>query len=628
MKNRNHDSASLSEVHGSIDVTRSGKGWRKWLAFFGPAYMISVGYMDPGNWATDLAGGSRFGYSLLWVLLMSNLMALLLQSLSTRLGIVRGKDLAQCNHEAFPAPVNLLLYVLAEIAIAATDLAEVLGMAIGIHLLTGLPLIWGVAITILDTLLLLFLQRLGIRKMEAFILSLVIIVGLSFLTEILLARPDPVSVAKGLIPGFANADALYIAIGIIGATVMPHNLYLHSALVQTRKIERNPKGIRDALKGNFMDSAIALNIAFLVNSAILIMAAKVFFETGRTNVAELKEAHSLLHELLGTRLAPMLFAVALIAAGQSSTVTGTLAGQVVMEGYLQLRINPWIRRLLTRLLAIIPAVAVIYWMGDGQIDKLLVLSQVILSLQLGFAIIPLIHFVSDKPTMGDFALGLKWKIASWLVTALLVYLNIRMVINELLPFWSAEGQPVLKLVLVLVCLLFGLLLLYITLFPFLPARTGKRKERPLHRETTALSELQSPVYHRIAIALDFSSNDEKLLSHAIGQGRLESHYLLIHVVESASARLLGENAADQETRSDQERLDGYVDALRHRGYTASAQLGFYNRAQEIARIVKEEQADLLVIGAHGHSGLKDWIYGETINSVRHELKVPLLVVNL
>jgi manganese transport protein len=322
--------ASLSEVHGSIDVRKQQKGWRRILAYLGPAYLVSVGYMDPGNWATDLAGGARFGYSLIWVLLMSNLMALLLQGLSARLGIVRRIDLAQANREVYPPFINFALYVLAELAIAACDLAEVLGMAIGIQLLTGLPLIWGVSITVLDTFLLLNLQRLGMRKMEGFIITLVSIIGLSFLIEMFFAKPDLGEVARGFIPSIPGSDALYIAIGIIGATVMPHNLYLHSALVQTRKIGSSNSAIKRALKFNRVDTAIALNAAFFVNAAILILAASVFYKSGNTGIAELKEAHRMLAPLLGNNIAPALFAIALIAAGQSSTITGTLAGQIVM----------------------------------------------------------------------------------------------------------------------------------------------------------------------------------------------------------------------------------------------------------------------------------------------------------
>src|SRR5882757_2903944 len=439
MMNRLIKDVSLSEVHGSVDATGKGPRWKQLFIFFGPAYLVSVGYMDPGNWATDLAAGSKFGYSLIWVLLMSNGMAILLQNLSARLGIVRGRDLAQANREVYPKYINLPLYVLAEIAIAACDLAEVLGMAIGIQLLTGLPLIYGVCITVLDTFLLLFLQRLGMRRMEAFIVGLIAIVGVSFLIEILLARPSPREIATGFIPILHGKEALYIAIGIIGATVMPHNLYLHSALVQTRKIRPGEEHMRKALTINFLDSAIALNLAFFVNAAILILAATVFFKTGKTNIASIKEAHQLL-PMLGTDLAPKLFAIALIAAGQSSTITGTLAGQIVMEGYLQLRINPWLRRLLTRLLAIIPAVAVILLMGEAAVDNLLVFSQVILSVQLGFAVIPLIHFVSDRSTMGAFVISPFIKTLSWAVAALLVYLNIKLVVQEAGPLFGETGH--------------------------------------------------------------------------------------------------------------------------------------------------------------------------------------------
>jgi len=430
MKNSHYTDLSLSEVHGSIEVKSTGPRWKQIFSFFGPAYLVSVGYMDPGNWATDIAGGSHFGYRLLWVLLMSNLMALLLQGLSARLGIVRGRDLAQANRETYPRLVNFCLYILAEIAITACDLAEVLGMAIGIQLLTGLPLIYGVAITALDTFLLLFLQKLGMRRMEVFILSLIAIVGISFFIEIFLAKPSLGEISRGLIPSLPSAAALYVAIGIIGATVMPHNLYLHSALVQKKKKKREEANIRQALKLNMWDSTIALNLAFLVNAAILILAGKVFFESGRTEVASISEAYQLLSPLLGTKMASILFAVALIAAGQSSTLTGTLAGQIVMEGYLRLRINPLLRRLITRLLAIIPAVIVIWISGETKVDQLLVFSQVVLSLQLGFAVIPLIHFVSDKQKMGIFRIKITTRFFAWVIAALLLYLNLKLVLEE------------------------------------------------------------------------------------------------------------------------------------------------------------------------------------------------------
>src|SRR5215216_5402257 len=466
MINRTNSDSSLSEVHETVDIKKK-MGWRRILAFFGPAYLVSVGYMDPGNWATDLAGGSKYGYTLIWVLLMSNIMALLLQSLSARLGIVRGRDLAQANREAYPRYVNFFLYILAEIAIAACDLAEVLGMAIGIQLLTGIPLLWAVLITVLDTFLFLLLQRLGIRKMEAFIICLIAIIGISFLTEIIIAKPQMGEVVKGFIPSIPSNAALYIAVGIIGATVMPHNLYLHSALVQTRKIKRDEKGIRRAIKLNFIDSTIALNLAFFVNAAILVLAVSAFYFKGRTDVAEIKLAYELLDPLLGSKWAPYLFAIALIAAGQSSTITGTLAGQIVMEGYLRLRINPWMRRLMTRLIAIIPAVIVILINGEKDINNLLVLSQVVLSLQLGFAVIPLIHFVSDKKEMGIFAIKPVVQLLAWLVTLVLVYLNVRMVTEQATDYFLNSHNLFWKTVIVLGGLIFLALLVIAILYPLL-----------------------------------------------------------------------------------------------------------------------------------------------------------------
>jgi manganese transport protein len=618
---------SLSEVHGSVDTTKPGKGFKKILAFIGPAYLVSVGYMDPGNWATDLAGGSKFGYSLIWVLLMSNLMALLLQGLSARLGIVRGRDLAQANRELYPRFINLPLYILAEIAIAATDLAEVLGMAIGIHLLTGIPLIYGVLFTVLDTLLLLMLQRLGMRKMESFIIALVAIIGLSFLAEMIFAKPDLSQVVTGFIPHIENDEALYIAIGIIGATVMPHNLYLHSALVQTRKFKRDEQGIRHALKMNMIDSTIALNLAFFVNAAILILAASVFFKSGRTEVAEIQEAHRLLAPLLGTSVAPVLFAVALIAAGQSSTITGTLAGQIVMEGYLRLRINPWIRRLLTRLLAITPAVVVILIYGDSEVNYLLILSQVILSLQLGFAIIPLIHFVSDKTTMKQYAIKPLTKVLAWVITIILVYLNLRMVFGQMIDYMTTPNPLIWKIVMVTGAVSLLALLALITVFPFFKRRLAA-SNLIIHPDASNLDQLSIPEFKKVAVALDFRTADEKVIAFALGQGKETTEYLLIHVVESASSSMLGETTGDLESIKDEEKLQSYISQLRKRGYKVSGQLGYDKRREEIIRIVRQTNADLLVMGAHGHAGMKDIIFGATINHVRHELKIPVLVVNL
>lgn len=597
------------------------------MAFLGPAYLVGVGYMDPGNWATDLAGGSKFGYTLIWVLLMSNLMALLLQSLSARLGIVRGRDLAQANRESYPRYINFILYILAEIAIAATDLAEVLGMAIGLNLLTGISLMWAVGITVFDTFILLFLQRMGMRVMEAFIIALIAIIGISFLIEIWLARPDITEVATGFIPRLPNNEALYIAIGIIGATVMPHNLYLHSSLVQTRKIQRDDKSIRYALKINTIDSTIALNLAFLVNAAILILAAATFFKTGRNDVARLEEAHQLLSPLLGSNIASTAFAIALIAAGQSSTVTGTLAGQIVMEGYLRLRINPLLRRLITRLIAIVPALIVIGIYGNEELDELLILSQVILSLQLGFAVIPLIHFVSDKKTMGKFAIKPITQILSWGVAAILVYLNIKMVIDEVYGFFEEGNNVFWKMSLVALGIFFLVLLLYITLRPLF-SKITKPASLTVHPDMTESIDLKVPQFSKIAIALDFSKNDSKLISYAIAQGGTKATYLLIHVVESVSARLLGRHSDDHETKEDEKRLSAYKELLSAKGYRAETGLGFYRRAGEIVRITKEQEADLLVIGAHGHAGIQDFIHGQTIDTVRHNLKIPVLVVNV
>jgi manganese transport protein len=626
MKN-GHAQVSLSEVHGSVDTTSASRPlWKRMFSFFGPAYLVSVGYMDPGNWATDLAGGSKFGYTLIWVLLMSNLMALLLQSLSARLGIVRGRDLAQVNRETYPRYLNFPLYILAEIAIAACDLAEVLGMAIGIQLLTGIPLLYAVLITVFDTFLFLLLQKLGIRKMEAFIIGLVAIIGCSFLVEILLAKPNLGEVAKGFAPHITNNEALYIAIGIIGATVMPHNLYLHSALVQTRKIKRDRQGISRAIRLNVADSAIALNLAFFVNAAILVLAATVFFKTGRTDVAEIKTAHELLDKFLGTKLAPTLFAVALIASGQSSTITGTLAGQIVMEGYLRLRINPWIRRLVTRLIAIIPAVIVILINGENNIDNLLILSQVVLSLQLGFAIIPLIHFVSDKKDMGEFAIKPLTKFLAWLVTAILVYLNIRMVVGQSFDYFATSSNVFWKIMIVIGGVVFVALLVIAFVYPLMSKR---RRDIPeVHAEASGLQKVALPVFQKIAVALEFSEKDEKLLSYALGQAHQNTEFVLIHVVESASAKVLERDTDDLETRKDQEHIDFYAKRIIQLGYHANGVLGFNHRAREIVRITNESNADILVIGAHGHAGIKDWLYGQTIDSVRHELKIPVLVVHV
>ncbi len=625
MKTFKSSNASLSEVHGSVETSSGMSFSKKLFAFFGPAYMVSVGYMDPGNWATDIAGGSQFGYALLWVLLMSNLMALLLQGLSARLGIVQGRDLAQASREMYPTSVNLFLYVLAEIAIAACDLAEVLGMAIGLHLLFQIPLIWGVMICALDTILLLFLLHYGIRKMEAFIIGLVATIGLAFVVQVFIANPVFSEIASGLVPSLPGSDALYIAIGIIGATVMPHNLYLHSALVQTRRIERNSKEIRSAIRFNLLDSTIALNLAFFVNAAILILAAAVFYNNGFHGVADIQDAHKLLEPLLGSKLAPALFAIALISAGQSSTITGTLAGQIVMEGYLNLRIAPWMRRIITRLIAITPALLTIQYLGEGSTGKLLILSQVILSLQLGFAVIPLIHFVSDREKMKEFTIRPLVKLAAWTCAALIIALNIKMVFDQLTE-WSQEGaNPALIHYVVapiaIVCLL---MLLYVTFFPLFKRL---RKVTPVpHGQFREITSIDREGYQTIAVTLDFSEKDDTVLNHALSQGGKGATYILLHVTETAGALLMGKDTRDYESQVDREILQHYKDYLELRGYTVQPVLGYGSPRQVIPKLVEEYKADLLVMGAHGHKAIKDLILGSTIDAVRHRIVVPMLVV--
>ena len=580
--------------------------------------------MDPGNWATDIAGGSQFGYQLLWVLLMSNLIALLLQSLSARLGVVRNRDLAQASRETYPKYINISLYVLAEIAIAATDLAEVLGMAIGLQLLFGISLTTGVLITVFDTILLLFLMNLGMRKMEMFIISLVGIIGMSFFAEIFFAKPDVSEILTGLIPSTLSNEALYIAIGIIGATVMPHNLYLHSSLVQTRKIERTDRAIRKAIRFNIADSAIALNMAFFVNAAILILAAAVFHKSGMFDVAEIQDAHKLLEPMLGNKLAPILFAVALIAAGQSSTVTGTLSGQIVMEGYINLRIAPWIRRLLTRLIAIIPALITVHFFGERSSGDLLVLSQVILSLQLGFAIIPLIHFVSDKDKMGVFAINTITKIFAWLCATIIVALNIKLVFDFITEFLTGESSLFLKIPVALVSLAAIVLLIVVTLYPLILRR--RFHDQQMHQQPTDINKIEAHSFKRIVISLDFSKSDTTALNHALNIGGKEPSYLLIHVVESAGALAFGHEIEDKESQSDKIILENYTQQLLAMGYKVENAIGFGNPKRVIPSMVNSFDADLLVMGAHGHRGIKDFVFGTTINTVRHRVKTAVLVV--
>lgn len=626
--NESTNRKSLSEVHASVDATNR-KGIKKLFAFLGPAYLVSVGYMDPGNWATDIAGGSQFGYTLIWVLLMSNLMALLLQSLSARLGVVRQLDLAQASRSEYRPAINYSLWFMAEIAIAACDLAEVLGMAIGLQLLFDLPLIWGVSLTVLDTLIILVLQSYGMRKMEAFIIALVAIIGGAFFVEMILAKPDMSELVTGFIPSLPDDTALYIAIGIIGATVMPHNLYLHSSLVQTRRIDSSThKGIWSAIKYNFIDSAIALNAAFFVNAAILVLAASTFFKAGMFEVAEIQDAHKLLAPLLGTDLAPLLFGVALVAAGQSSTITGTLAGQIVMEGYLNLRIAPWLRRLITRVIAIIPAYLVIIIYGESETGALLVLSQVVLSLQLGFAIIPLIHFTSDKGKMGVFANKLWVQIAAWTIALIIVGLNVQLVIQEVTGWLIAAGDHawIIWITVIPLCIAAALLLVYITLKPLIDKPSADKISRIPHGTAVTLSDLNNPIYKQIAITIDFTNVDSIAIQSAFAQGGKNAKYLLIHVVETAGAMVYGSSIADKESSIDKEALNKYVKQLTEMGYQAEMKIGYGNPKRKIPAMVKEFKSDLLVMGAHGHNFIKDLIFGTTVDTVRHRVKIPVLIV--
>ncbi len=619
-------SKSLEEVNATVN-TAQGTKWKRLLAFLGPAYMISVGYMDPGNWATDIAGGSQFGYSLIWVLVMSNLIALLLQSHCARLGIVAGKDLAQASRETYPKFVNYFLYILAEIAIAACDLAEVLGMAIGIHLLfPSVSILAGVCITVLDSFLLLFLLNKGIRKLEAFIISLVALIGISFLIQLIIAKPNLGEVATGLIPGIENDEALYIAIGIIGATVMPHNLYLHSSLVQTRKFRRNEEGIKKALRFNLIDSAVALNLALFVNAAILILAATSFFKQGVHNVTEIEDAHKLLEPMLGSALAPLLFAIALIAAGQSSTITSTLAGQVVMEGYLNLRIPPWIRRLVTRLLAIIPAVITILILGESSTGDMLILSQVILSLQLGFAVIPLIHFVSDAKKMGEFTIPRWQKILSWLAAGIIVSLNILLVFNFLKELVSNSENPILiSFTIVPVCIFCLIMLFYIAIVPFFE-KFYHYKRNEFHGEIKEIVFDELKPYQTIAITVDFSGSDNKAINKALMIGGKDANYILLHVLESTNAVVYGEDAFDMEREQDVLFLKRYVDEINAKGYKTQMALGFGSPKVAIPEMVKQNNCDVLIMGKHGHRAIKDILLGNTIEEVRHKIEIPLMLV--
>lgn len=431
---KNRTSNSLPEVFSSIHVPKDAGFWRKLFAFVGPGLMIAVGYMDPGNWATDIAGGAQFGYTLLSVILISNIFAMILQHLSLKLGIVAERDLAQACRDHFHPTTNFILWIFCEIAIAACDLAEVIGSAIALNLLFGIPLTWGVVITVIDVFLILFLQAKGFRIIESIVAGLILIILICFGYEIILSKPDLFPILHGLVPQkevVTNPSMLYIAIGILGATVMPHNLYLHSSIVQTRNYERTDSGKKEAIKFATIDSTLSLFLAFFINAAILIIAAATFHTTGNRDVADIHDAHKMLTPILGTTFASIFFAIALLASGQNSTLTGTLAGQIVMEGFLNIRLKPWLRRLITRLIAVIPALIVTILYGEKGTTELLVLSQVILSMQLSFAVVPLVMFTNSKPKMGRFANKLWLKVLAGIITVIIIILNGILLIQEL-----------------------------------------------------------------------------------------------------------------------------------------------------------------------------------------------------
>ena len=626
-ENAGQSAHSLADVHASVG-TGQLSFWRRMFAFAGPAYLVSVGYMDPGNWATDLEGGARFGYQLLWVLVMSNAMAILLQTLSARLGIVASRDLAQASRETYPRAINLGLWGLCEIAIAACDLAEVLGAAIGLNLLFHIPLLAGVLITAADTLLVLWLQSFGIRTIEAFVLSLIAVIAGGFCVEILWARPSAGEIITGLVPRL-HADSLYVAIGILGATVMPHNLYLHSALVQTRHIGQSISAKRTACRYNLIDSAVALNGALLVNAAILVLAAAVFFKRGIV-VTQIQQAHVLLVPLLGTSLAGTIFAVALLCSGQSSTLTGTLAGQVVMEGYLNFRMRPWLRRLITRSLAITPAALTIYFAGDQATFGLLILSQVILSMQLPFAIIPLIHFTNDRERMGSFANAAWVRVLAWATAIIIVGLNLRLAAMAL-GDWLASAGAWRTWVWVVAVPAVGILLfllLWVTLEPLVSRWTRRFGRAPVVLPEPAGAEAATPVYRRILVPLDHTELDRLAVSHASAMAKLHHAKLyLLHVEEGVTSQIYGPEASTAEVEAGEQYLERIAEALRSQGVAVETAV-FHSPSprREIVRYARQIGPDLVIMGAHGHGRLKDLIFGDTINPVRHHLDVPILIV--
>ena len=621
---------SLAEVNASVLIKPHSNFWARLFTFTGPAFMVSVGYMDPGNWATDIAGGARFGYKLIWVILLANLIAILFQALSARLGIVYGRDLAQACRDHYSKTINFILWIICEVAIAACDLAEVLGSAIGLYLLFKIPLFWGVLITTFDVLLLMFLMSFGIRKMEAFILALVATIGICFGIEVFFSNPNFYEAAKGFIPTSMNTEGLFITLGIIGATVMPHNLYLHSALVQSRDVKRTSPGLKEANKFNLIDSIVALNAAFFVNAAILIVAAAVFFQNGYNNVASIIDAHALLAPLLGSKAAPIIFGIALIAAGQSSTITGTFAGQIVMEGFVGLKMRPWLRRLTTRLIAIIPTLIVIKFSGDHAVDSLLILSQVILSLQLPFAIIPLLHFTSNRKKMGEFASRMWVMVLAWTAASLITLLNLKYIydlIIESIPLGNTQGMLVKYLLMPVSAFLLPLLL-WMLVEPIF----SKAKISTIVQKATS-GFVHKPIRHRagykkIGVALEGKRDkDEQIYSGSLDMIKsMNAEVFLINIVQSVTGRFMGELVADKDAFEMNEYLNSFAEKYKLEGIPSQIIIGGGEPKEEIIKIVKKENLELLIAGSHGHKFISDIIYGSTIDGVRHGVQLPVLAI--
>ncbi len=614
--------AQASGVFAEKVPAQTGGWLRRFLTFAGPAYLVSVGYMDPGNWATDIEGGARFGYRLLWVLVMSNLMALLLQSLSARLGIATGHDLAQACRREYSRLPNTMMWLLAEVAITACDLAEVIGTIIALKLLFGLPLLWGCLVTAFDTALLMSVLRLGVRKIEALVIGLVGTIGACLLIEVVLARPEWTGVVSGLAPHL-DSQSLLVAIGIIGATVMPHNLYLHSSLVQSRAIANTVTAKRRAARFSLVDSAIALNAAFLVNAAILVMAAAVFFERGLV-VKEIEQAHALLDPILGTTVAPFAFAVALLAAGQSSTLTGTLAGQIVMEGFLNIRLRPWLRRLLTRSLALAPAVIAILLFGDRGTYPLLILSQVVLSLQLPFAIIPLIQFTSDPSRMGPLVSPRWVRVMAWLVAGVIIALNVQLVasaVSDWLP-----GRPLWLSVPVLAAL-GGILALLVHLLARLVSGYRRMEWETRTASQAVAARVRPLAVTHVAVALEHKAGDADLVSAAISLAQQhKARVTLLHVVDTPGTTVFGHQSQSLHGTEDATYLEELAREMEEYEIDVETLLRYGDPSTEIVRAVADARCDFLVMGSHGHQGVEDLIFGHTVTKVRHAVTIPVLVI--